>query len=80
MSLCALSYRCSGHDQGRIQEFDFGGPNMASAEREPVRGSGAMPPVRSRDKAPGRGVKGASGRSPPPEADEILALWDCICV
>jgi hypothetical protein len=42
---------------------------MASAEREPIWGLGALPPVGSRGKAPGQG----SGAKPP-EADDILIL------
>jgi len=36
---------------------------MASAEREPIWGSGAEPPAGSRGRAPGQGVRGeaASG-------------------
>jgi len=41
---------------------------------EPLWGFGAMLPVGYRDKAPGW-VSGAK----PPEADKILAVWDCIC-
>ena len=33
--------------------------HMASAEREPIRGSGAKPPAESRGRAPGQGVRGA---------------------
>ena len=41
----------------RIHEFGLGGPNKASAEREPKRGSGGLAPVWSRGEAPGRGVR-----------------------
>jgi hypothetical protein len=43
---------------------------VASAEREPIWGLEALPPVGSRGKAFGQGVRGAS----PPEANDILIL------
>ena len=46
---------------------------MASAlARAYFGGLGAWPPVGSRGKAPGQGVRGATGASKPPEANEIL--------
>ena len=47
---------------------------MASAEREPIWGSGGLPPVGSRGKAPGLGVRGRS----PPEANEVSAAESVI--
>jgi len=43
---------------------------MASAEREPIRGSGGRAPAGSRGRAPGHGFRGAK----PPEAESILPL------
>ena len=44
--------------------------HMASAEREPIMGSGAEPPAGFRGRAPGQGVRGAK----PPEAESILVI------
>ena len=43
---------------------------MASAEREPIWGSGGLPPVGSRGKAPGQGAS-------PPEANEVFCDRKC---
>ena len=43
---------------------------MVSAEREPIKGSGAEPPAGSRGRAPGQGGKGAK----PPEAERFLGI------
>ena len=45
---------------------------MASAEREPIRGSGGYDPSGVQGQSPWSGAK-------PPEADTLLAFWDCIC-
>jgi len=41
---------------------------LRAREREPIWGSGAVPPAGSRGRAPGQGVRGAK----PPEAEGIL--------
>jgi len=46
------------------------GGTMASAEHEPIMGSGGTAPAGSRGRAPGQGVKGAK----PPEAESILVI------
>ena len=43
---------------------------MASAERQPIRGSGGGAPAGPRGRAPGQGVRGAK----PPEAESLLAF------
>ena len=43
---------------------------MASAEREPIRGSGGGAPSGSRGRAPGQGVRGAK----PSEAEMFLGI------
>jgi len=44
---------------------------MASAEREPIKGSGAEPPAGSRGRAPsGSGGQGAK----PPESERFLGI------
>jgi len=45
-------------NQGRIQEIGEGA-TWRAREREPIWGLGALPPVGSRGKAPGQGVRGA---------------------
>jgi hypothetical protein len=53
-----------------VAQPGFGGRGiMASVEREPIWGSGALPPVGSRSKASDQGVRGEA-----PEADDILLL------
>ena len=55
--------------------FGGGGPNMTSSEREPIQGLGglgAMPQW-------GPGTKPRVRGQSIPEADAILAFWDCIC-
>jgi len=54
-----------------------GGPNMVSAEREPLRGLGGFASSGVQGQNPWLGVKGA--KLCPPEADTILAVWDCFC-
>ena len=48
----------------------LGGGTMASAEHEPITGSGAEPPAGSRGRARDQGVRGAK----PPEAESILVI------
>ena len=48
--------------------FESGGHGMASAEREPITGSGAEPPARSRGRAPG------GGQRSPPKAESFLSI------
>ena len=43
---------------------------MASAERQPIRGSGAEPPAGSRGRAPGQRVRGRSF----PESERFLGI------
>jgi hypothetical protein len=52
----------------------WGTTSMASAEREPTMGSGALPPVGSRGKSPGRVVR----RLRPSEADKISVIQTLI--
>jgi len=57
-----------------VTKCSGGGSNvkwhMASAEREPIMGSGAEPPAGFRGRAPGQGVRGRS----PPEAERFLGI------
>jgi len=59
--LPARRYASAGSTRGGESNLKVGG-HMASAEREPIRGSGAEPPAGSRGRAPGQGVRGRSPR------------------
>ena len=55
----------NSYKRDTVKHCSGGGSNlklrghMASAERQPIRGSGAEPPAGSRGRAPGQGVRGA---------------------
>jgi hypothetical protein len=61
--MCAYVWCISGADPESLDSGNSWRVRSASL----TWGSGAMPPVASRDKAPGQGVRGRSA----PEADEI---------
>ena len=71
-SLIHLCFNFVLSEQGRIQEFGWGGQIWWAQSASLYGGLGALPQVGSRGKAPGQ------GRSPP-EADAILAFRNCIC-
>jgi len=47
-----------------------------SAEREPKWGFGAVPPAKSKGKAPGQKMRGTN--PPPPEAEEVFIFQSLI--